>query len=309
MSLIFLLAAGVGATLVYLEYTLAGQIVYLLACIGGGFQTKIKGAPLQSIIALLLWSGMGYITGDWWHSMALLLAHLAINLRIHALYNSVYAGTAFIEPVLILLGSAIYVGANTVHDNGWQGWVFPAPLIGLSLIVAFTNLPGRIKIRKLLDNGLIEIGSVAPDFSLTGHDGKVISLGDYKNKREVLLIFVRGDWCPSCHIMLRLYEKNRQKFQDKNIMLFAIGPDPVGVNRAMVEKLGVEFAVLSDEKMIVSRSYCLEVEQVGKPFEDGVPLPASFLIDKQGIVRYTSRANNAGEFLSPDLIFDVLAKI
>lgn len=309
MSLSFLLLAGIGAALVYLEYTLAGQITYVIACLGGGFQTKAKAATFQAAIALIIWSGIGYVTGDWWHSAALVFAHFAINLRIYTLFNSVYAGTLFFEPVLAILGLGIYVAANVMHSNSWEGWIFPGLPMLLGLVVALINLPDRMKVKKLLDNGLIEIGSVAPDFSLESHSGEKISLADYRNIREVLLIFVRGDWCPSCHIMLRMYEKERQKFQDKNVMLFAIGPDPVGVNRAMVEKLGVEFAVLSDDNMEVSRSYCLEVQKGIKPFDAGVPLPASFLIDRQGIVRYTSRANNAGEFLNPNLIFEVLAKI
>jgi len=61
--------------------------------------------------------------------------------------------------------------------------------------------------------------------------------------------------------MLRLYERERKKFQDKNVMLFAVGPDPVGVNLAMVKKLGLEFAVLSDEDMSVSKKFCVRVQE------------------------------------------------
>jgi peroxiredoxin len=108
-----------------------------------------------------------------------------------------------------------------------------------------------------------------------------------------------------------LYERERKKLQDKNIMLFAIGPDPIGVNKAMVEKMGLEFAVLSDENLEVSKKYCVRIQEdtPATKADPGVPLPASFLVDKKGIIRYTSRSDNAGEFLRPDIIFDVLAKI
>jgi peroxiredoxin len=76
----------------------------------------------------------------------------------------------------------------------------------------------------------------------------------------------------------------------------------------MVEKLGLSYHVLSDEKQIVAQQFCVELQdqQAGIPEYDFVPLPASFLVDKEGVVRYTSRANNAGEILYPDKIFEVL---
>lgn len=309
LSVVFLLSALTGAALVYLDMTLAGQITYVVSMIGASLLTKTKAAPIQAWIAFVIACGFGYITGDWWHSAAIVCAYLAITLRIFVLTKRTFTSLGWQEPMLALIGIGIYVAANIIHDNGWQGWVFPGPTLLIGTMVALINLSDRVKVRKMIENNLIEVGTPAPDFCLPNYDGKEIALSHFKGKRDMLLIFVRGDWCPSCHIMLRHYEKERKKFQDKNVMLFAIGPDPIGVNRAMVEKLGVDFAVLTDDIMEVSKSYCLEVQPMGKPFEAGVPLPASFLIDKQGIVRYTSRADNAGEFLSPDLIFDVLARI
>lgn len=311
LSVLFCIAAASAAGLFLLEYQLTGQIIYTVSLLGASLMTKKKAATFQGTIALLVCAGAGYVSGDWWLSAAAVMANLAVTLRIFVLRDRIFTpSTVWIEPIFAVIGAAIYVTANLIHDNHWMAWIVPSPMIVLGILVSGINVADRKKVSGLLQNALIEIGSPAPVFSLTNHAGENISLDDYKNHRDVLLIFVRGDWCPSCHIMLRLYERERKKFQDKNIMLFAIGPDPVGVNRAMVEKLGVEFAVLSDDTMDVTRSYCLEIQTgMGKPFEAGVPLPASFLIDKQGIVRYTSRANNAGEFLRPDLIFDVLAKI
>lgn len=300
-----------GAALYYFGYILAGQIVYTSGMFAGNGMIKLKAFPLQGWLALISTAGIGYVVGDWWLSVAAALGFLAVNLRVFALRDKIYSTVNWQESTLGILGVGIYVTANLIHDNGWQGWVFPAIVIVFGISFSLIGFADRTKVRKLIQKGLIEVGSPAPDFSLESSEGKKVSLSDYKGVRELLLIFVRGDWCPSCHIMLRMYEKERKKFQDKNIMLFAIGPDPVGVNRAMVEKLGVEFAVLSDETLEVSKKFCLHIQEhaSGSGMEAGVPLPASFLIDKQGIVRYTSRANNAGEFLRPDVIFDVLAKI
>lgn len=40
----------------------------------------------------------------------------------------------------------------------------------------------------------IKIGDKAPDFTLENLDGKKIALGNYRGKRNVVLVFYRGHW-------------------------------------------------------------------------------------------------------------------
>ena len=40
----------------------------------------------------------------------------------------------------------------------------------------------------------VKVGVVAPDFTLESHDGKRISLSDYRGNKHVVLIFYRGRW-------------------------------------------------------------------------------------------------------------------
>jgi predicted small lipoprotein YifL len=51
------------------------------------------------------------------------------------------------------------------------------------------------------------------------------------------------------------------------------------------------------------------IEKMGVDYAAGIPLPASFLVDKDGLVRYVSRPDRVGEFLDPELIFKVLNEI
>jgi hypothetical protein len=37
-------------------------------------------------------------------------------------------------------------------------------------------------------------GDMAPDFTLENLDGRRISLGDFRNKNNVVLVFYRGQW-------------------------------------------------------------------------------------------------------------------
>jgi cytochrome oxidase Cu insertion factor (SCO1/SenC/PrrC family) len=39
----------------------------------------------------------------------------------------------------------------------------------------------------------VKVGQAAPDFTLASHDGKNLSLSDYRDK-NVVLVFYRGHW-------------------------------------------------------------------------------------------------------------------
>lgn len=40
----------------------------------------------------------------------------------------------------------------------------------------------------------VAVGTQAPDFSLSTSDGNRVSLGDYRGRQPVLLVFYRGWW-------------------------------------------------------------------------------------------------------------------
>jgi len=40
----------------------------------------------------------------------------------------------------------------------------------------------------------VKAGSVAPDFALASLDGGLVSLSDYRGRKNVVLIFYRGHW-------------------------------------------------------------------------------------------------------------------
>lgn len=40
----------------------------------------------------------------------------------------------------------------------------------------------------------VAVGTQAPDFSLPARDGTLVSLGDYRGRQPVLLVFYRGWW-------------------------------------------------------------------------------------------------------------------
>ncbi len=42
----------------------------------------------------------------------------------------------------------------------------------------------------------VKVGDIAPDFTLKSHDGRTISLSDYRGKANVVLAFFPLAWTP-----------------------------------------------------------------------------------------------------------------
>ncbi len=147
-------------------------------------------------------------------------------------------------------------------------------------------------------------GTLAPNFELRDQDGKTISLSGFKNSNHVLLLFVRGVWCPACQMMLRSYLKESEKLKQKNVVILSIGPDPFDAHYDYVKKLGLPFRMLADETQLTAATYGVHIKEDKSKYEEGMPIPSSFLIDKQGVIRFSSRADSS--ILSSDSIFPVL---
>lgn len=247
-------------------------------------------------------------------TLCLFIAAAGSILRIVMFRIFSYTGYSWFEPLMMILGGMLYITGNITNQNSWEGWAFPFPILSFEALMAFGVMKDKNQLLSFTKGGYrVEAGKPATDFELPDQDGNMVKLSDFRGKRDLLLIFVRGDWCPGCHMMLRTYEKSREKFQRKNILVMAIGPDPVGVNKQMVEKLGVEFKVLSDDKQKTAMNYGIQLKDYDNDFaekyEEGIPLPASFLIDRNGIVRYVSRPDKVGEFLNPSLIFPIVEQL
>jgi peroxiredoxin len=222
----------------------------------------------------------------------------------------------WVEPVLTLIGIGGYFFFNIEGHYGWQSWFYPVVPYAFNIYLFQGFVFEGIHLNKLAKNsGMIEVGNLAPDFELFDQFSQPVKLSSFNGKRNVLLIFIRGEWCPSCHMMLRNYERNREKLQNKNVILLAIGPDAFDTNRDLAEKLGIDYRILSDTKQITAQVYGVHQEKdpienkLRKTYESGLQTPSSFLICDKGIIRYHSRADRAGELLKPNLIFEELAKL
>ncbi|MFC3745120.1 peroxiredoxin-like family protein [Paenibacillus sp. GCM10012306] len=153
-----------------------------------------------------------------------------------------------------------------------------------------------------LVSGLKE-GATAPNFTLPDPLGGQVTLYDELAKGPVILTFYRGSWCPFCNIQLRGYQQALPEFEKLGGQLIAISPQSPDNSLTQKEKDELEFKVLSDADGQVTDQYGIlyELPDNIQDIYTGtfgldltvfnnterwiLPVPATFIIDREGIVR------------------------
>jgi peroxiredoxin len=115
-------------------------------------------------------------------------------------------------------------------------------------------------------------GPQAPNFTLPGLDGRMVSLSDYRGK--VVLLNIWATWCPPCVAETPSLDRLYKMFKDEDFELLAVSVDEGGkkVVEDFMKKKNLSFPVLLDPQGYISGLY----RTTG--------VPESFIIRKDGTI-------------------------
>ncbi len=145
-------------------------------------------------------------------------------------------------------------------------------LAALSLVVSASLVSFAVA----KDTGA-EVGSAAPAFTLEDHEGKKVSLADFKDKIVVI------EWInPSCPFVVRHYKAKTQanlstKYAEKGVVWLAINSTKDctnEANKAWVAEHGLNFKILNDASGEIGHAYGAKTT------------PHMFVVDKTGKIAY-----------------------
>jgi alkyl hydroperoxide reductase subunit AhpC len=131
------------------------------------------------------------------------------------------------------------------------------------------------------------VGNKAPDFKMNICDGEgcdfgEVKLSDYEGK-WLVMFFYPLDFTFVCPTEITGYSKRIEDFKKENAEVLAISVDSEHSHKAWINSsLGkVNFPMASDMTKNVSRDYGVLIE------DEGIALRGLFIIDPEGIVRYS----------------------
>jgi peroxiredoxin len=173
----------------------------------------------------------------------------------------------------------------------------------------------------------LTVSERAPDFILPNALGEPVGLARRLAQGPVVVSFYRGEWCPFCNLELRALQAALPLFEAYGASLLAISPQAPDHSLSATEKNGLTFDVLSDIHQEVIAAYRvqftvpadlkdlhLEVfhNDLSTHTADGswdLPIPATFVIDRSGIVRARYVSADYTTRMDPDDIEAALAAL
>jgi mycoredoxin-dependent peroxiredoxin len=135
----------------------------------------------------------------------------------------------------------------------------------------------------------VEVGDIAPDFTLKDPSGQDMSLSSFRGEKNVTVVFYPFTFTGVCEGELCSLRDEISRFDSSSTQLLAISCDSRHSQRVWSEQQGYNFPVLSDfwPHGAVAQAYGV--------FDDklGCAVRTTFVIDKQGRV--------TAKFGTPDL--------
>ncbi len=139
----------------------------------------------------------------------------------------------------------------------------------------------------------INVGQMAPEFSLYNTDKKEVKLSDFKGKKVIIHFFPQA-FTGVCTTQLCTMRDNLGYYTNLNAVVLGISVDSVFTLGKFKEQENYNFDLLSDFNKETARAY-------GSIYEDwilgmkGVAKRSAFVIDEEGKVVYAEVLESAGD--------------
>lgn len=144
----------------------------------------------------------------------------------------------------------------------------------------------------------IKVGSKVDNFSATDIFGNKYQLEKALEAGKVVLIFIRGQWCPFCNKHLKHIQENLPKIYEKDASVVVISPETSEFIKKTINKTGAEFTIIHDQNRAISNMFQVNFKPaaierfmyntvLGAKLKtshsddtEQLPIPATFIIDQ-----------------------------
>jgi peroxiredoxin len=151
----------------------------------------------------------------------------------------------------------------------------------------------------------LKAGANSPSFELPDHNGKLVSSANLLRQGRLVLIFIRGRWCPFCVAQMEAMSSIAPEIAAAGAALVAVSPQTekqaffmhdqhklafpllVDAQNALARQFGLVYRVPQEQQSLYSRTF------VNLPFANGdssweLPIPATYVIDCDGTILFAS---------------------
>lgn len=171
----------------------------------------------------------------------------------------------------------------------------------------------------------LRVGDTLPDFLLPDTEGRLVGRHDLLHGRGVVLTFFRGHWCPFCTAALTALERALPEIVALDARLVAVTPETGGraanprgcgngysvlsdVDHGLAMACGVAFSTpLPYRRLLTAAGLDLGERQGHAGWF--LPVPATFVLDAAGVVRWAFVEVDFTRRAEPHDILEVLRSL
>jgi peroxiredoxin len=152
----------------------------------------------------------------------------------------------------------------------------------------------------------VDVGSKAPDFTLTNQERQPVKLSEQRGK-PVVLAFFPAAFSSVCTKELCTFRDSLARLNQAQAQVYGISVDTFFTLKAFHDQQGYNFPLLSDFNKQAIRDYgVFNEDMIGLK---GIAKRAVFVIDKDGIVRHREVLEDARNEPNYDAVFKALASM
>ena len=148
------------------------------------------------------------------------------------------------------------------------------------------------------------IGTQVPVAAVRGVDGKAFDLKAALAKAPTILVFYRGGWCPFCNAQLIGLGEAAPQLKAMGYQIIGVTPDSSDELRKTMSKDKLDYTLVSDSKaqlidamglgFVVDaatlekyKEYGIDLEKSSGETHHILPVPAVYLVDKTGMIKFS----------------------
>lgn len=179
--------------------------------------------------------------------------------------------------------------------SGVRGWLMASLLVG-----ALTACDDRVSAEvEALPEGT-GVGERAPPVRGASADGESFAI-EGRPASPTVLVFYRSADCGLCRVQLEQTQQHMPAYRRQGSRVVAVTLDPPEVSRGLAERMELDFEIVSVNEAAFEAWGALDAA--------GAPLPATYILDRDGVVRFRHIGRNASDRTSDAELLTLLEQI
>lgn len=224
--------------------------------------------------------------------------------------------------LLVLATFAFLAGCEAETPTGSGSGVGPSPA---NPATGPAPAAARHVAQRAEDVRPLQVGERAPDAALRRPDDSPITARSLYAAKPSVLIFYRGGWCPYCSAHLARLAEVEPELVKLGYQVLAVSPDRPEALRESVDKGGLKYQLLSDSDTVLAgafgltfrvdeptrqryKGFGIDLEKASGRDHHLLPVPAVYLVDTDGVVRFAHWNPDYKNRLQPEALLRAARK-